>query len=205
MKMSGERLIEASRETVWEALNDPDVLKASIPGCQELNKTSDTAFEAVAQAKVGPVKAKFKGNVELSDIDPPNGYTISGQGNGGAAGFAKGGATVRLEEVSPGQTLLKYDVDANVGGKLAQIGQRLVDGAAKKMADEFFENFSAQVASPESAEPPVDQADAAETPARAAETEPDTGEEPVSRNVNPLVWIIVLGLAAALLLYLSSG
>ena len=161
--------------------------------------------KAVAQAKVGPVKAKFKGNVELSDIDPPNGYTISGQGNGGAAGFAKGGATVRLEEVSPGQTLLKYDVDANVGGKLAQIGQRLVDGAAKKMADEFFENFSAQVASPESAEPPVDQADAAETPARAAETEPDTGEEPVSRNVNPLVWIIVLGLAAALLLYLSSG
>lgn len=145
MKMSGEYTLNADRQTVWNALNDPEVLKASIPGCESIEKHSDTEMEAVATAKVGPVKAKFKGKVELSDLDPPNSYTISGEGSGGAAGFAKGGAKVALSDADGGGTVLKYDVDATVGGKLAQIGQRLVDGAAKKMADEFFSNFAEQV------------------------------------------------------------
>lgn len=145
MKMSGEYTLNAGREAVWKALNDPDVLKASIPGCESITMLSETEMEAVAVAKVGPVKAKFKGKVQLSDLDPPNGYTITGEGSGGAAGFAKGGAKVKLLDAEGGGTVLSYDVDANVGGKLAQIGQRLVDGAAKKMASQFFESFAEQV------------------------------------------------------------
>lgn len=145
MKMSGEYTLNADRETVWKALNDPDVLKASIPGCETIEKISDTEMEAVATAKVGPVKAKFKGKVELSDLDPPNSYTIAGEGAGGAAGFAKGAARVSLADAEGGGTVLSYDVDATVGGKLAQIGQRLIDGAAKKMADSFFASFAEQV------------------------------------------------------------
>lgn len=144
MEMSGEYRIEAPREKVWAALNDPEILKQSIPGCEEIEQTSDTSFEAQVTAKVGPVKAKFSGAVELTDIDAPNGYRISGEGKGGAAGFAKGGANVRLEEDGDG-TLLKYDVDAQVGGKLAQLGARLIDGTAKKMASQFFENFAEAV------------------------------------------------------------
>lgn len=145
MKMSGEYTLNAGREAVWEALNDVEVLKASIPGCESIEKLSDTEMEAVAVAKVGPVKAKFKGKVQLSDLDPPNGYTISGEGSGGPAGFAKGGARVTLADAEGGGTVLTYDVDATVGGKLAQIGQRLVDGAAKKMAEAFFASFAEQV------------------------------------------------------------
>lgn len=144
MDMKGEHKISAPREVVWKALNDPDVLKACIPGCQDLTKTSDTGFEATVQAKVGPVKAKFSGAVTLSDIDPPNGYTISGEGKGGAAGFAKGGAKVSLEDDN-GETILRYEVDAKVGGKLAQIGSRLIDSTAKKMAGEFFSAFASEV------------------------------------------------------------
>ena len=177
MDMKGEERIPASREAVWEALNDPEVLKASIPGCQELDKTSDTSFSATVQAKVGPVKAKFKGEVTLSDIDAPNGYTISGEGKGGAAGFAKGGARVSLSE-DGGETVLSYDVDANVGGKLAQIGSRLIDSTAKKMAGEFFAAFKEQVvarsgsaaaAAEEDATPPATAADDAPS-APATET-----------------------------------
>jgi len=144
MTMTGEVQLPAAREVVWQKLNDAEVLKACIPGCEELNKTSDTEFQAIAVAKIGPVKAKFKGKVHLTDLDPPNGYRISGEGDGGVAGFAKGGATVALSD-KDGGTLLTYNVEAQIGGKLAQLGQRLVNGAAKKLADDFFRNFAAAV------------------------------------------------------------
>lgn len=141
MEMSGEYRIPAPREEVWAALNDPEVLQKSIPGAESVNKISDDEFEAVAKAKVGPVSARFKGKVKLTDIDPPNGYTITGEGNGGAAGFAKGSAKVSLTEADGG-TLLAYTVNAQVGGKLAQIGQRFIDSTASRMSQEFFDNFS---------------------------------------------------------------
>jgi uncharacterized protein len=144
MTMTGAFDLPASREVVWKKLNDPEVLKACIPGCQSLEMTSETTFAAVAKIKLGPVSATFRGNVHLSDIDPPNGYTISGEGEGGVAGFAKGGAKVTLEEIPEG-TRLSYDVEANIGGKLAQLGSRLIDGVAKKMADEFFAKFAENV------------------------------------------------------------
>jgi carbon monoxide dehydrogenase subunit G len=146
MTMQGEVTLPATREKVWTALNDPEVLKACIPGVQELNKVSDTEFNAVAKVAVGPVKASFKGVVHLTDLDAPNGYTISGEGQGGVAGFAKGGAKVRLTEEAEGTRLI-YDVEAQVGGKIAQLGGRLINGVAKKYADEFFANF-ARILSP---------------------------------------------------------
>jgi carbon monoxide dehydrogenase subunit G len=141
MTMSGEALLPAPRADVWAKLNDPEVLKACIPGCEELEKVSDTEFRATVKTKIGPVSARFKGRVNLTDMDPPAGYKIVGEGEGGVAGFAKGGATIRLAEAEGG-TQLSYDVDAQIGGKLAQLGQRLVNGAAKKVADEFFANFA---------------------------------------------------------------
>jgi hypothetical protein len=147
MEMQGERRIAASRDQVWRGLNDPEILKLSIPGCQEIEKISDTEFTAKVRAKVGPVSATFNGKVRLSDLHPPSGYTISGEGTGGIAGFAKGGATVELSE-DGGETVLKYGVQAQVGGKLAQIGSRLVDGVARKMADDFFAKFAAAVTQP---------------------------------------------------------
>jgi len=141
MTMTGEVQLPAPRETVWAKLNDPAVLKACIPGCEELNVIGENQFQAVATTKIGPVKARFKGKVQLTDLDPPNGYKISGEGEGGVAGFAKGGATVTLAD-KDGGTLLSYNVDAQIGGKLAQLGQRLVNGAAKKTADEFFQKFA---------------------------------------------------------------
>ena len=144
MTMSGEQQLPASRETVWAKLNDPEVLKACIPGCQSLEVTGENEFLAVATNRVGPVKATFKGKVRLTDLDPPNGYKIVGEGEGGVAGFAKGSADVRLSD-KDGGTLLTYNVDAQIGGKLAQLGQRLINGAAKKIADEFFKNFATAV------------------------------------------------------------
>jgi uncharacterized protein len=144
MTMNGEVQLAAPREIVWAKLNDAEVLKQCIPGCEELNKTSDTEFNAVATIKIGPVKARFKGKVQLSDMDPPNGYKISGEGEGGVAGFAKGGAAVKLTD-KDGGTLLSYDVESQIGGKLAQLGQRLVQGTAKKLADDFFNKFAAAV------------------------------------------------------------
>ena len=144
MEMNGSHIIAASRETVWAALNNPDVLKSCIPGCEELDKKSDTEMSATVIAKVGPVKARFKGEVTLQNLNPPESYTISGEGKGGIAGFAKGGANVRLTEVEGG-TRLDYDVDAKVGGKLAALGSRLIDSTAKKLAGEFFDNFSKTV------------------------------------------------------------
>ncbi len=145
MEMNGEYRIPASRETVWQALNDPDVLRACIPGCLALERTSEAGFAATVKAKVGPVSATFKGEVQLDDIDPPAGYRIHGEGKGGVAGFAKGGAHVRLAE-DGGQTVLTYDAEAKVGGKLAQIGSRLIAGTARKLADQFFGNFVEHVA-----------------------------------------------------------
>src|SRR3989440_1835510 len=129
MTMTGEVQLAAPREAVWAKLNDPEVLKACIPGCESLEMISDHEFQAVAVNKVGPVKARFKGKVRLTDLDPPNGYKISGEGDGGVAGFAKGGASVTLSD-KDGGTLLSYNVEAQIGGKLAQLGQRLVNGAA---------------------------------------------------------------------------
>lgn len=141
MTMTGEIQLAAPREAVWAKLNDPAVLKACIPGCEELEKTDDQGFRAVAKMKVGPVSARLKGKVALSELDPPNGYKISEEGEGGVAGFAKGGAKVDLAE-KEGGTLLSYQVEAQIGGKLAQLGQRLINGTAKKLADEFFANFA---------------------------------------------------------------
>jgi carbon monoxide dehydrogenase subunit G len=147
MTMNGEYQLAAPPQTVWEKLNDTETLKASIPGCETLDKVSDTEFQAVATVKIGPVKARFKGKVHLTDLNPPNSYKISGEGEGGVAGFAKGGATVALAP-KDGGTLLTYNVEAQIGGKLAQLGQRLVNGAAKKVADEFFSNFAKAVSPP---------------------------------------------------------
>ena len=149
MKMQGEQRIAASREVVWAALNNAEVLKAAIPGCQEIEKTSDTEMTAKVKLKIGPMSATFGGKVTLSDLDPPNGYTITGEGSGGVAGFAKGGAVVRLVEEGPEMTLLTYDVKADVGGKIAQLGSRLIDATAKKLAGEFFDNLADVVAPPE--------------------------------------------------------
>ncbi|WP_342235720.1 SRPBCC family protein [Inquilinus sp. OTU3971] len=144
MEMTGEHRIAAPRSVVWEGLNDPEVLRRSIPGCDTLEKTSPTEMTATVTAKVGPVKASFGGQVTLSNLNPPESYTISGEGKGGAAGFAKGGADVKLVEDGDG-TLLQYAVKANIGGKLAQLGARLIDGTAKKMADDFFTRFAAEM------------------------------------------------------------
>ncbi len=144
MEMSGTREIAAPRATVWAALNDPDVLRACIPGCQELTGSPEDGFEATVVQKVGPVKATFKGGVTLEDVVPPESYRLVGEGKGGAAGFAKGAADVKLTEIPEG-TELAYTVDAKVGGKLAQLGSRIVDGFAKKMADQFFERFKDEV------------------------------------------------------------
>src|SRR6195256_1102672 len=145
MTMTGEVQLPASRATVWAKLNDPAVLKACIPGCEQLDMLSASEFQAIATVKVGPVKARWKGKVRLSDLDPPNSYRISGEGEGGVAGFAKGNAKVSLA-LKDGGTLLSYDVEAQIGGKLAQLGQRLINSAAKKTADDFFVKFAAAVA-----------------------------------------------------------
>ncbi|GHB44848.1 hypothetical protein GCM10007094_37740 [Pseudovibrio japonicus] len=163
MEMSGEQQIPASQEKVWEALNDPELLKKCIPGCDSLEKTSDTEMTATVTAKVGPVKAKFKGAVTLSDLNPPNSYKISGEGKGGVAGFAKGSADVALAPSDDG-TLLSYEVTAKVGGKLAQLGNRLIDSTAKKMAEEFFSNLNRELGGE-----PVSEADES-----LADEEPDT-------------------------------
>ena len=142
MDMTGEQRIAAPKQVVWDALNNAEALKASIPGCEEVEKVSDTEFSAKVSLAVGPVKARFTGEVTLSDIDAPNGYTLSGQGSGGAAGIGKGEAKVTLTE-DGNDTVINYTAHATVGGKLAQIGQRLIDATAKKLAKQFFENFAA--------------------------------------------------------------
>jgi len=212
MDMTGEVHLPAPRETVWRALNDPQVLKQSIPGCEELQKLSDTEMTARVSAKVGPVSARFTGKVLLSELDPPNGYTISGEGQGGVAGFAKGGAQVSLKE-DTGGTMLSYKVQAQVGGKLAQIGSRLIDATARKMADEFFTRFAAAVGtgapapaaapSPGAAPAPSSAAPPMSTPVPSPADRPAT---PEGKRVPPFVWAAILtGLVAVLLYLYASG
>lgn len=175
MKMTGEEVIAAPRQVVWNALNDPDILKQCITGCEEVKKKSDTEFEAKVTAKVGPVKASFVGDVKLSKLNPPRSYVISGEGKGGVAGFAKGGATINLSDTGDAATKLSYDVNAQVGGKLAQLGSRLIDSTAKKMAADFFKKFNKIVSqSSEDAEmiekSPAKKASAKKPAAKAAKT-----------------------------------
>jgi uncharacterized protein len=144
MDLTGEERIAASRDTVWKALNDPEILKACIPGCESLEKISETELGATVSVKIGPVKARFNGKVELTNLNPPSSYTISGEGKGGVAGFAKGGADVVLTDEG-NETVLAYTVNADVGGKIAQLGSRLIASTSKKLATQFFENFNAAV------------------------------------------------------------
>ncbi len=166
MKMTGEEVIAAPRQTVWDALNDPEILKQCITGCEGIKKKSDTEFEARVTAKVGPVKASFIGDVKLSKLNPPRSYVISGEGKGGVAGFAKGGATIRLSDTGDSATKLSYDVDAQVGGKLAQIGSRLIDSTAKKMAADFFKKFNKIVSESAEATEMTKQPTAKKSPAK---------------------------------------
>ena len=182
MKMKGEFRVPTDRETVWRALNDTEVLKECLPGCQEIEKTSDTEMAATLVIKVGPVKATFKGGVTLSDLDPPNGYTISGQGQGGTAGFASGEAKVKLVE-EEGATVVQYDVDAKVGGKLAQIGSRLIDSTAKKLAKQFFDKLAEKLGGGEEAEAAAEPAPEAAT---AAPTEPAPAPDPAPAPPEPV-------------------
>jgi len=211
MDLTGEYRIAAPRDLVWRALNDPEILKRSIPGCEEIDKISDTEFTAKVTAKIGPVSAKFGGKVTLTDLDPPNGYRILGEGQGGAAGFAKGGATVKLEPDETGQgTILRYVVQASVGGKIAQIGSRLIDGSARKIADEFFGRFTEVVAEqsaaaaasapPPAAPAPAAPSAAASAPAPEAQPAPAPASQPArARGLPATLWIgglivVVVGL-----------
>lgn len=190
MKLNDEIHIEASREQVYAALNDPDILRKAIPGCQEIERISETELVATVVTKIGPIKAKFKGKVTLSDLNPPESYTISGEGKGGSAGFAKGNAKVSLEESGAG-TVLRYEVQADVGGKLAQLGGRLIEGTAKKLAGEFFNSFRETVAGP------VDETADVTVSAEAR-------EEMGIGAVHPLV-LIACGAVSLVVLYLLIG
>ena len=213
MKISGEEIIAAPREQVWQALNDPVVLKKSITGCKELVKTSDTTFSATVQAKVGPVKATFHGDVKLSKLKPPESYVLSGQGKGGVVGFAKGKATVKLLEDGDA-TILQYDVDAQVGGKLAQIGSRLIDATAKKMANDFFKKF-AKLAAEESSAPAKSIKKSAKKTTKTSAKKKATKKKPIATakteatkseiieqpSSNPLMAFILAAIGAAIILF----
>lgn len=197
MEIKGEYKIAAPREKVFAALNDVTILQACIPGCESLEKTSDTEMKAKVRMRIGPVSAAFSGKVTLSDLDPPNGYRISGEGQGGAAGFAKGGAVVTLRDEA-GDTVLNYNVDAQVGGKIAQVGARLIDGTAKKLADEFFSKFAAMVGGP----PPVEAA-AAASPAASTTASTTAPTAAVQRGYKH--WLIIgAGAAVLILVFLAS-
>ncbi len=155
MKMNGSQVIDASRATVWKGLNDPGILQQCIPGCDAIEVSSPTEMKATVVVKVGPVKASFAGEVTLSDLNPPESYRISGKGQGGFAGFASGGATVRLTELSANQTQMDYDVDAQIGGKLAMLGSRLIDSTAQSLAGQFFTRFGVLMKSAQSSSLPV--------------------------------------------------
>ena len=208
MDMSGERRIPAPRRKVWEALNDPEVLKACIPGCESLEKIGEHDLKATAALKIGPITAKFAGKVTLSDIDPPNGYTITGEGQGGVAGFAKGGAHVKLADDGDA-TLLTYDVKAQVGGKIAQLGARLIDATAKQMSDQFFDRFTAALTPA-----PVAQAEVRRASTVTNKADADLKPVPslpilalVPREVfglRPIVWAGIV-VAAVVLIALARG
>ncbi len=213
MDLTGEYRIPAPRDDVWRALNDPNILKQCIPGCESVEKLSDTEFTAKVVLKIGPMSAKFSGKGTLSNLDPPNGYTITGEGQGGVAGFGKGTADVQL--VSEGNaTVMRYKAAAQVGGKMAQLGARLIDSTTKKLADEFFGKF-AQVVSPAAAtssasdgaapspeEVPEAASGAAVTPGKAPAAMPAAAPE--SGRIKPTVWIPVLVIVIAALLWWFS-
>ena len=190
MQLNDEIRIEAPREQVYAALNDPEILRKSIPGCEEIEQVSETELIATVVTKIGPIKARFKGQVTLSDLNPPESYTISGRGRGGSAGFAKGGAKIVLEE-DGGATVMRYEVQVDVGGKLAQLGGRLIEGTAKKLAGDFFTQFKKEVTGRED--------EAAEVTVSAA-----TAEEARIGAVHPLVWIVG-GAVALVVLYFLIG
>ena len=203
MKMAGEFRVARAREAVWAALNDPAVLKRCLPGCQEIERISETEMTATLIVRVGPVKATFAGAVTLSDLDPPNGYTLSGQGQGGAAGFASGEARVALVEEG-GETVVRYDVDAKVGGKLAQIGSRLIDSTAKKLAGQFFDSLAETLAAAGEAEGGEEEAGGSEdrppvgdTP--AAEAPPMPTAEP-RKGLPTVLWVSAAVVVAAILI-----
>lgn len=198
MEMTGEFRIPASRQRVWEGLNDPEILKSSIPGCQTIEKLSDTEFTAKVVAQVGPVKANFAGKVTLSDLDPPQSYTIAGEGSGGVAGFAKGSAKVNLAE-DGGATVLNYAVQAHVGGKLAQIGSRLIDSVARKMAENFFTRFVAAVAPETTAPAAGGMAESDAGPVGSVEAQPKDIRLP------PALWVTGLAAIIGAMLYFFTG
>jgi carbon monoxide dehydrogenase subunit G len=201
MDMTGERRIPAPRSRVWEALNNPDVLKASIPGCESMEKLSDHELKATAAMKIGPIAARFTGKVQLLDLDPPNSYRIEGEGQGGVAGFAKGGAVVKLVDDGAG-TLLSYDVKAQVGGKIAQLGARLIDATAKQMADAFFNNFSNAVAAAEPVAEAAPAAAAAPVPVQGISLLDLIPAEPFGLPI--VAWIGMVIFAPILILVLSA-
>ncbi|CAM9972381.1 unnamed protein product [Phaeothamnion confervicola] len=204
MKLAGENHINASPQEVWRALNDPLILKQAIPGCDTLEKIGDTQFKATVTTKIGPVQAKFTGEVDLLDLDPPKGYTISGKGSGGVAGNARGSAKVRLEPEGTG-TKLSYDVDAQVTGKLAQLGSRLIDSTAKMLAGQFFNKFEQLVSKPEEpAAGSVSGAASAASSATAAAARPvqtTAGGTAGNKNIPAWFWAVVISCFIVLFAY----
>jgi uncharacterized protein len=207
MDFTGRYIIAAPPQKVWEGINDPTILKACIPGCEQLDKTSPTEFVALARLKIGPLSAAFKGKVHLTDLEPPTRLRLSGEGQGGVAGFAKGDALVELTPEGDG-TVLTYTAKATVGGKLAQIGQRLIDGAAKQIADDFFKRFAAALDKPQMTGDPTT---AQLTDAEAATSPGVSGAEaaglaiapvPPRAGVSPSVWVVGLIAVVAILLLL---
>lgn len=196
MIMSGEQRIAAPRQTVWAALNDPEILRASIPGCQSLDKESDVRFTATVEVKVGPIGARFKGAVSLEDIDPANGYTLILDGNGGIAGSAKGSAKVRLSEDANG-TLISYDVDAQVGGRMAQLGGPIIDATAKQLAGKFFSRFGEIVSGEKPAVPARAKVAAPAMAPAARAAAPSTGF--------PIAWILATVVAALVGFLIGRG
>lgn len=204
MDLKEERRIAAPREVVFAALNDPEILAKAIPGCESLEKISDTELAATVTAKVGPVRAKFKGQVTLSDLNPPESYTITGEGKGGAAGFAKGGAVINLADDGAGGTIMTYEVKADVGGKLAQLGGRLIEGTSKKLAGEFFDTFEqlvvesegAAAAAPSEADAPSEAA-----PAAPVVDAPAVADAPAKTGMGKGIWIPIAIAAAAVAVY----
>jgi uncharacterized protein len=200
LELKGSFDLTAPRQEVWDALNDSEILKGCIPGCEDIEKTSDTSFSAKVTAKVGPVKAKFTGDVTLSDLDPPNAYKISGEGKGGAAGFAKGSANVTLKDKEDGGTILEYAVTAQVGGKLAQIGSRLIDSTAKKMAREFFETFGKMVDKDEAG----DNNNLASSKGGKEMSNEKNSEENVYPSTHWTIWLIGAISAATLIAFIIN-
>jgi carbon monoxide dehydrogenase subunit G len=198
MNLSGEYRLAMPRQTVWNGLNDPEILRRCIPGCEELVKASDTEMSAKVGLKIGPMTAKFTGKVTLSDLDPPNGYKIAGEGQGGVAGFGKGSAVVTLADDGAGGTVLKYTADSQVGGKMAQLGSRLIDATAKKLADEFFGKFAEIVSAPVAA---ANGSPSAHEPAADALPAPANAGGGLPQSV----WIAALIVAVGVVLWLALG